>query len=203
VDIFAPGSSITSAWHTGNTATNTINGTSMASPHVAGAAALYRGLNPNASPSTVASALINNATTGVLSSIGSGSPNRLLYVGGGTTPPPGPTPTPSPTPPPGAPCTGCEQFTGSLSGKGDYDNHPNGTYYYSSTGDGEGWLTGPTGADFDLYLYRWSGFSWSRVAISDGATSTEHIAYNGNPGYYYWRIYSYSGAGSYSFWLIR
>jgi len=80
VDIFAPGSSITSAWHTSNTATNTINGTSMASPHVAGAAALYLQGNPGASPATVKSHIVNNATTGVLTGIGTGSPNRLLYT---------------------------------------------------------------------------------------------------------------------------
>lgn len=207
VDIFAPGSSITSAWHTSNSATNTISGTSMASPHVAGAAALYLGNNPGASPSAVASALIGNATTGVLSGIGSGSPNRLLYVGGGGGGP-GPTPTPvppTPTPPPGggAPCTGCEQFTGSLSGSGDADVQPNGNYYYSSSGDSEGWLQGPSNADFDLALYRWNGLWWSRVAVSQGVTSTEHINYNGSAGYYYWRIYSYSGSGSYTFWLDR
>lgn len=205
VDIFAPGSSITSAWYTSNTATNTISGTSMASPHVAGAAALYLGNNPSASPSTVASALVNNATTGVLSSIGSGSPNRLLYVGGGATPPPGPTPTPSPTPPPsGDPCTGCERFTGSLSGSGDYDDHPNGTYYYSSSGDGQGWLEGPAGTDFDLYLYKWSSwYGWYVVAQSISSSSSEHINYNGSAGYYFWRVKSYSGSGSYTFWLDR
>jgi aqualysin 1 len=79
VNIFAPGSSITSAWHTSNTATNTISGTSMASPHVAGVAALYLQGNTGAAPSTVRSAIYNNATTGRLSGIGSGSPNRLLF----------------------------------------------------------------------------------------------------------------------------
>ncbi|MEU2180489.1 S8 family peptidase [Streptomyces thermolilacinus] len=89
LDIFAPGSSITSAWHTGDTATNTISGTSMAAPHVAGAAALYLANNRSATPSQVATALTSNATTGVVTNPGSGSPNRLLYVGdGGTTPPP-------------------------------------------------------------------------------------------------------------------
>jgi subtilisin family serine protease len=80
VNIFAPGSSIKSAWYTSDTATNTISGTSMASPHVAGAAALYLQRYPGASPSSVRSWLYNNATTGRLYSIGSGSPNRLLYT---------------------------------------------------------------------------------------------------------------------------
>ncbi|MFP5304368.1 MAG: S8 family serine peptidase [Gammaproteobacteria bacterium] len=81
VDIFAPGSDITSAWHTSNSATNTISGTSMASPHVAGAAALVLGADPSASPDDVTDAIIGNATLGVLSNVGSGSPNALLYVG--------------------------------------------------------------------------------------------------------------------------
>jgi len=91
-DIFAPGSSITSAWYTSNTATNTISGTSMATPHVAGAAALYLQGNTTASPATVANALISNATLNKITSPGTGSPNRLLYTGfiggGGGTPAP-------------------------------------------------------------------------------------------------------------------
>jgi subtilisin family serine protease len=81
LDIFAPGSSITSAWYTSNTASNTISGTSMASPHVAGAAALYLQGDPGASPASVTAALTGNATTGKVTSAGSGSPNRLLYTG--------------------------------------------------------------------------------------------------------------------------
>jgi subtilisin family serine protease len=80
LDIFAPGSSITSAWWTSTTATNTISGTSMASPHVAGAAALYKQAVPSASPATIRNALVNNATTNVITSAGTGSPNRLLYT---------------------------------------------------------------------------------------------------------------------------
>jgi len=79
VDIFAPGSSITSAWSTSDTATNTISGTSMASPHVAGVAALYKQANPSASSTTVRNAIVNNATTNVITGVGTGSPNRLLY----------------------------------------------------------------------------------------------------------------------------
>ncbi|MEU4691464.1 S8 family peptidase [Actinoplanes sp. NPDC023714] len=80
LDIFAPGSSITSAWYTSTSATNTISGTSMASPHVAGAAALVLSRNTGYTPAQVASALTSNATTGVVTNPGSGSPNRLLFV---------------------------------------------------------------------------------------------------------------------------
>jgi subtilisin family serine protease len=93
LDLFAPGSGITSAWSTSNTATNTISGTSMASPHVAGAAAVYLSANQSASPSQVTAALVNGATTGVVGGAGNGSPNLLLFSGGGgNTPPPPPPP---------------------------------------------------------------------------------------------------------------
>jgi len=90
LDLFAPGSSITSAWYTSNTATNTISGTSMATPHVAGVAALYLQGAPSASPATVSSAIVNGATSNVLTNVGTGSPNKLLYslLDGGSTPPP-------------------------------------------------------------------------------------------------------------------
>ena len=78
VDILAPGQDITSTWRTSNTATNTISGTSMASPHVAGVAALFLQGNPGASPAAVTSALVGNATTGAISDV-KGSPNRLLF----------------------------------------------------------------------------------------------------------------------------
>jgi subtilisin family serine protease len=79
LDIFAPGSSIVSAWASSNTALATLSGTSMASPHVAGVAALYKQANPSASSTTIRNAIVNNATTGVVTNAGSGSPNRLLY----------------------------------------------------------------------------------------------------------------------------
>lgn len=79
LDLFAPGSGIQSAWWTSNTATATLSGTSMASPHVAGVAALYKQANPSASAATIRNAIVNNATTNVVTSPGTGSPNRLLY----------------------------------------------------------------------------------------------------------------------------
>lgn len=95
LDIFAPGSSITSAWHTSSTATNTISGTSMACPHVAGVAALYLEANPGATPAQVEQALKAAATPNLVTSAGTGSPNLLLYYGSGGAA--------EPTPPPAAP----------------------------------------------------------------------------------------------------
>jgi len=79
LDLFAPGSSITSSWNTSDTATNTISGTSMATPHVTGVAALYVGSHTGTTPASVASAIVGNATSGVVTKPGTGSPNKLLY----------------------------------------------------------------------------------------------------------------------------
>jgi serine protease len=278
VDIFAPGSSITSAWITDDSATDTISGTSMASPHVAGVAALYLADNPGATAAAVHAAVVNNASVNKLTSVGTGSPNRLLYsiFDGGSTPPPvdaspvasftftcsglacsfdaggstddrgitnytwtfgdggsGLGATVSHTygsggtftvqlivtdtanqadnetrsvtvAAGGAPCTNCQAFTGTLSGTGDFDYHPNGSWYFSSvSGVHRGWLQGPSSSDFDLYLQKWSGGRWVIVARSESTTSEEQIAYTGTSGYYRWRVYSFRGSGSYSFWLQR
>ncbi|MEQ1692248.1 MAG: S8 family peptidase [Gemmatimonas sp.] len=80
LDIFAPGSSITSSWYTSNSATNTISGTSMATPHVAGVAALYLQGNVSATPSAVRTALVANATAGKVTGAGRNSPNVLLFT---------------------------------------------------------------------------------------------------------------------------
>jgi subtilisin family serine protease len=79
LDIYGPGSNILSAWYTNTTATNTISGTSMASPHVAGVAAIYLANNPNATPTQVRNAIVNNATSNKVTDAGSGSPNKLVY----------------------------------------------------------------------------------------------------------------------------
>jgi aqualysin 1 len=197
VDLFAPGSSITSAWHTSNTATNSISGTSMAAPHVAGAAALHLQGSPSASPAAVGQAVLGRATAGVLSGVGTGSPNLLLFSrlvdgsdgGGGTTPPP---------------CQYAESFSGSLSGTGAVQYQPNGDYYYSGTsGTHRGCLIGADGTDFDLYLWKWNGSSWQTVARGTTASSVEDVTYSGTAGYYVWRVESYRGAGAYDFSMTR
>ncbi|WP_420129196.1 S8 family peptidase [Longimicrobium sp.] len=92
LDLFAPGASIVSAYHTSSTATATLSGTSMASPHVAGVAALYLQNNTTATPAMVNSAIINAVHLNKLTNVGTGSYNRLLSSLLSTSPPPTGTP---------------------------------------------------------------------------------------------------------------
>ena len=103
------------------------------------------------------------------------------------------------TEPSSDPCTNCTQYSGSL-GDGDSEAQPNGTWYQAGAGTHRGWLEGPAAADFDLELYRWNG-SWQKVAESTSSGSSEFVEYNGTSGYYYWRVRSFSGSGSYDLWL--
>ena len=196
LDLFAPGSSITSAWSSSDTATSTISGTSMATPHVAGVAALYLQGNPPATPTAVRDAIVNGASADLVTGAGTGSPNRLLHSRLGTT-------TPTPPPPTSTACALPETATGSLSGAGDHDVHPKGTYFSSPGGLFKGCLRGPSGTDFDLRLQKWNGSAWSTVASGVTSTSTEDVTYTGTSGYYLWRAESYAGAGTYSFGMQR
>ena len=92
VDISAPGVAITSDYIGSTTATTLMSGTSMASPHVAGAAALYLSANTTATPAQVQTALASNATTGTVVGLPTGTADKLLYVGFLNTAPPPPPP---------------------------------------------------------------------------------------------------------------
>jgi subtilisin family serine protease len=105
LDLFAPGSSIKSTWYTSTTATATLNGTSMASPHVAGLAALLLEKTPDASASTITNAILEYSTRDKVQDAGRNSPNRLIYtLGSNDTPPP---------PEPETTVVGVAQLTGS------------------------------------------------------------------------------------------
>ncbi len=98
--------------------------------------------------------------------------------------------------------SGYTKYTGSLSGSGTDQTQPNGNYYYATSGAENGILTGPSNADFDLYLYQWDAYyGWTQVSSSTGPTSSESINYYGTSGYYIWDVYSYTGSGSYNFCL--
>jgi len=81
VDLFAPGVNITAGWIGSNTATASVSGTSMSSPHVAGVAGLYLEAHPTDTPAQVSAAIVNNATLNKVTTPGAGSPNKLLYMG--------------------------------------------------------------------------------------------------------------------------
>ena len=97
LDLFAPGQAIRSAYYVDDTSSVLKAGTSMASPHAAGVAALYLSAHPSATPAEVASAIVSGGTAGVLTGVPSGTANLLLYsnVAAGSTPLPPPPPPPS------------------------------------------------------------------------------------------------------------
>lgn len=103
---------------------------------------------------------------------------------------------------PGA-CTGYQNtYSGSLS-SGQSVYQPNGSYYQAAAGTHRGCLSGPSGTDFDLYLERWNGSSWSTVAQSISTGPNESVTYNGTAGYYRYRVHAYSGSGSYTLGLTH
>jgi vibriolysin len=95
----------------------------------------------------------------------------------------------------GSTCT--NTYTGSLSGTGATSYQPSTSGFASNAGTIKGNLTG-TGVDFDLYLQKWNGTAWAQVAASEGSTATENITYTATSGTYRWRIYAYSGGGTFS-----
>jgi hypothetical protein len=202
VDIFAPGSNILSAWFNGDNATQSISGTSMASPHVAGAVALLLEESPDATPDAITRTLLAQATRNALSNPGNSSPNLLLFTGESSPTPdpgPGPTPEPDPDPTPADPCgPNCQVFRGNLAPGGQAILPPGGSF--RGSGILKGHLRGPAGADFDLFLQRRGTFGWSRVAEGTSDSSDEDITFQASTGNYRWVVVSTTGSGSFTFY---
>jgi serine protease len=276
VDFFAPGDGITAANYANNTGSTSMSGTSMASPHVAGALALVRGGNGSLNAAQVQAALAADTTPNVVGNPGTGSPNKLLYVANSGGPPPvdavptaaftfsctglacsfnggsstddrgiasyawnfgngatgngatvsytygaagsygvtltvtdtvgqTDTETKTVTVTTGggtAPCTSCTKYSGTLA-SGGQAYHPGTGGFTWAGGTLKGYLRGPAGTDFDLYLERYSSGllgGWSSVASGETTSNNENVTYNAASGTYRWRVKSYSGAGAYEFW---
>ncbi len=92
----------------------------------------------------------------------------------------------------------CTSYSGSLAAAGTGYQPSSSGYASSISGTHTGKLTGPTGTDFDLYLQKLSGTTWSNVGAGETSTSVESITYSGTAGTYRWRVYAYSGSGAYT-----
>ena len=182
LDIFAPGVGIVSAFNASDSATASYSGTSMAAPHVAGAAALVLGANPSATPAQVDSALGANASAGSVINPGSGSVNRLLFSGfvgnGASSPTPVPAPAPTPGPSTAADRSPTASLAGSCSGGRSRCN-----FDASASTDDKGivnytWLFGDgstpivTVSPLTAYIYRATGTYTVTVRVTDGAGQT-------------------------------
>jgi serine protease len=97
----------------------------------------------------------------------------------------------------GACSAGFTHYTGSLT-SGGQAFAPSSSGSAAAAGLHQGRLSGPGTADFDLYLHRWNGSSWTTVASGTGSTSTEAVDYNGTAGTYRWRVHAWSGSGTYN-----
>lgn len=164
LDLFAPGSLITSAWRTSNTATNTISGTSMASPHVAGVAALVLQGSPAATPAAVTQAITSNASGGKVGSAGTGSPNLLLYsafAGSGGGEPPGNLP------PSASFTSNCANLACTFDGSGSSDSDGSIQSYAWTFGDG---TTGSGAAR--THTYSASGAYTVTLTVTDDDAAT-------------------------------
>lgn len=133
------------------------------------------------------------------------TPTPTVSPTGRPTPTPSRPATPTPTPTPsasgggGTTCTGLEASAdGALAKTGALQVKPSSGYFHAGGGTQVGCLAGPTGANFDLYLQRWTGRHWQVVAQSTGPTEAERLTYRGKAGFYRYIVLSVSGSGAYT-----
>jgi serine protease len=205
LDLFAPGVGVVSAASSSNTATASLSGTSMAAPHVAGAAALYLSAVGNALPSAVASALTTDATAGAVASAGSGSPNKLLYTAGPAEPPP-PPPDPGTDPDPSTPnlTSGvAHTATNGAAGTWQYTkiSVPAGTSQLRVVLDGAACGLLSCNPDLDLYVRRAAKPAASAYDCRPALGSSDETCTMSAPAADWWYVgvYVYSGSSQKSY----
>ena len=179
VDLFAPGALIKSAWNTSNTATNTISGTSMASPHVAGAVAVYLSKHTSVSAEYAQQAVVRLATTGKVGDR-KGSPNRLVYV-----PPRLPTRTQVDVTPEPVKAGGTVRVVGRISDATLDSKGVTGTVrvYFKKSGSTNWLLKGTTTTSTGFVFYQtkvWNSGTWKLTYAGNssfaGSSATDAVA---------------------------
>ena len=171
VDISAPGVNILSAWIPTNTSTSTISGTSMAAPHVAGAAALYLQANPTATPAQVQSAIKSNGTSNAISGVPAGTVNLLLYSLIVTGPPP---------PAPGAPTLSLP-----VNGANGVSTNPTLSWNASAGATSYG-VEVSSDPNFTTFVYNQTGITSTSTNVSGLTNNTV----------YYWRVNATNTGGT-------
>ncbi len=208
VDLFAPGQGITAASHARSDALASFSGTSIATPHVAGALALILSQQPRLTGAQAQNLLLGATTRNAVTDAGSSSPNRLLFVApaeNAARPAPSPSPPPPSSLPPSddAACADCTSVSDTL-GENDALAIPSANGFESGGGAFKATLRSAAGTDFDLYLDHYArggllglGGGWRAVAASESEGNREAISYNGGDGLYRWRVSAARGAGSF------
>lgn len=181
VDVFAPGVSIDSAWIGSDTASKNLNGTSMASPHVTGVAALYMS-EANVSSRQMLERLTSDATPDKIKDAEIDTPNRFVYMGNMRRAPVDPIP---------------DIDLPSVYGKSTYKIDakkykrvylPEKGFFFDG-GQMKGQLSGNRRADFGLALEKFVNNNWKEVSVSDKYNfSNESISYQADPARYRWRV---------------
>ena len=200
VDIYGPGSNITSSSRTSDTSSTTMSGTSMASPHLAGVAALYLAQNTSATVAQVTTALVNNASTGKITGIPSGANKfvNTVFLNGGTPPPP-----PPPPPPPGGTLSNGVPVTGLADSTGAWKYY---TIVLPAGSSNLRFITAGGTGDADIYAkFGANPTTTDNVCKSESSTNAETCAVaSPQTGTYHVGIYAYatysgvSLTGSYS-----